>query len=58
MEPQAKDITIQTHGHDKYERPIADVLLLDGLNVNHTLVQDGWCWWYPEYAPGNTVLEG
>jgi hypothetical protein len=20
--------------------------------------EDGWCWWYRKYAPGNTVLEG
>jgi micrococcal nuclease len=26
-------------------------------NVNHTLVKDGWCWWYRKYAPGDTVLE-
>jgi len=30
----------------------------DGTNVNHTLVKDGWCWWYRTYAPGDTVLEG
>jgi len=30
----------------------------DGTNVNHTLVKDGWCWSYREYAPGGTVLEG
>jgi micrococcal nuclease len=34
------------------------VLLLDGTNVNHTLVKDGWCWWYRKYALENTVLEG
>jgi endonuclease YncB( thermonuclease family) len=34
------------------------VLLLDGTNVNHTLVEDGWCWWYRKYAPRDTVLEG
>jgi micrococcal nuclease len=33
------------------------VLLPDGTNVNHTLVEDGWCWWYRKYAPGDTVLE-
>ena len=37
---------------------LADVLLLDGTNVNPTLVEDGWCWWYRKYAPGDTVLEG
>jgi hypothetical protein len=24
----------------------------------HTLVKDGWCWWYKKYAPGDTGLEG
>ena len=32
--------------------------LPDTTNVNHTLVEDGWCWWYRKYAPGDTVLEG
>jgi endonuclease YncB( thermonuclease family) len=52
-----KDVTLQTHGLDKYHRTIADVLLSDGTNANHTLVKDGWCWWYRKYAPGDTVLE-
>jgi len=30
----------------------------DDTNVNHSLVKDGWCWWYRKYAPGDTVLEG
>jgi len=34
------------------------VLLLDGTNVNHTLVKDGWCWWYRKYASEDMVLEG
>jgi micrococcal nuclease len=53
-----KEVTVQTHGHDKYQRTLADVLLLDGTNVNHALVKDGWCWWYRKYAPGDTLLEG
>jgi len=56
--PQAKEITLQTDGKDMYGRTIADVLLLDGTKVNQTLVEDGWCWWYQTYAPGDTVLEG
>jgi Staphylococcal nuclease homologue len=43
---------------DKYTRTLADVRLLDGTNVNHTLVKDGRCGWYRKYAPGDTVLEG
>jgi micrococcal nuclease len=52
-----KEVTLQTHGKDKYRRTLADVLLPDGMNVNHTLVKDGWCWWYRKYAPGNMLLE-
>ena len=52
-----KEVTLQTHGKDKYGRTIADVLLLDGTNVNHTLVEDGLCWWCRKYAPGDMVLE-
>jgi hypothetical protein len=52
-----KEVTLQTHGHGKYTRTLPDVLLSDGANVNHTLVKDGWCWWYRKYAPGNKELE-
>lgn len=52
-----KEVTLQTHGKDKYGRTIADVLLPDGTNVNHMLVKDGWCWWYRKYAPGNVILD-
>ncbi len=50
-----KEVTLQTFGLDKYGRIIADVLLPDGTNINHTLVKDGWCWWYRKYAPGDTT---
>ncbi len=53
-----KDVTIQTHGHDKYRRTIGDVILPNGMNLNHELVKQGWCWWYRKYAPRDTVLEG
>jgi len=52
-----KEVTLLTHGLDKYGRNLADVLLPDGTNVNHTLVKDGWCWWYRKYASLNTELE-
>jgi endonuclease YncB( thermonuclease family) len=52
-----KEVTLRTHGLDKYGRTIADVLLMNGTNVDHELVKYGWCWWYRKYAPGNTVLE-
>lgn len=52
-----EDITLQTYGKDKYGRTIADVLLPDGTNVNHKLVEDGWCWWYRKYGLGDVELE-
>lgn len=52
-----KEVTLLTHGLDKYRRTLADVLLPDGTNLNHELVKDGWCWWYRKYAPGNIELE-
>ena len=33
------------------------MILPDGTNVNHTLVKEGWCWWYRKYAPNDTTLE-
>src|SRR5262245_36313374 len=52
-----KDVMLQTVGKDQYGRTFADVRLLDGTHVNHTLVKDGWCWWYRKYAPRNRELE-
>lgn len=52
-----KEVTLLTYGKDKYGRTIADVLLSDGTNVNHTMVKQGWCWWYRKYAPEDAVLE-
>lgn len=51
-----KEVTLQTHGKDKYGRTLADVLLPGGTNANRTRVKDDWCWWYRKYAPGDTAL--
>ena len=59
--PTTKQLTsdaLQMHGKDRSGRTLADGLLPEGTNVNHSLVKDGWCWWYRKYAPGDTVLEG
>jgi micrococcal nuclease len=52
-----KDVTLDRSGEDRYGRTLADILLLDGTNVNQELVREGWCWWYRKYAPGNAELE-
>jgi micrococcal nuclease len=41
-----KQVTLHTHGYNKYNRTLADVFLRNGTHVNHMLVKDGWCWWY------------
>ena len=46
-----KEVTVQTHGHDKYTRTIGDMSLPDGMNLNQKLVKQGW--WYCTYVPGN-----
>ena len=51
------EVTVQTHGKDKYRRTLAEVLLSDGSNVNKALVAGGWCWWYPKYALQNQELK-
>ena len=51
-----KEVTLETHGTDRYGRTIADVSLPDGLSVNLELVRNGWCWWYQKYAPDNVIL--
>lgn len=53
----AMKVTVEPHGKDKYRRIIADVLLADGTNVNHTLVKEGRCWWSRRTAPNNAELE-
>ncbi len=37
-----KEVTLQTHGLDKYGPTIGEVILPDGTNVNHTLVKRGF----------------
>jgi endonuclease YncB( thermonuclease family) len=39
---ELKDVILQTHGQGKYGRTLADVLLRDATNINHSLVKDGW----------------
>jgi hypothetical protein len=41
-----KDVTVQTHGHDKYQCNLGDVLLPDGMILNQELAKQGSCWWY------------
>ena len=41
-----EEVTLQTHGYDKYTRAIGDVILPDGVNLNQELIKQSQCWWY------------
>lgn len=51
-----KNVTIVTHGQDKYGRTIADVFV-HGKSVNQRLVKDGCAWWFRRYSPDNREME-
>ena len=51
-----KDVTVHTHGRDKHRRTLGTVFR-DGINLNHLLVKEGWCWWFQKYAPKDTLLK-
>jgi endonuclease YncB( thermonuclease family) len=51
-----KQVSIVTHGLDKYGRTIGDVIIPDGKKLNYELVRQGWCWWYRKYDPDNAEL--
>lgn len=49
VEPHANEGPLKTLGYDKYKCTLGDVILLDGMSLNHQLVKQGWCWWFRKY---------
>ena len=52
-----KQVIIRASEHDKYNRLLADIILLDGCDLSRCLVASGNAWWYRKYAPNDKVLE-
>jgi len=50
-------VTVRVRDTDRYGRAVGEVLLPDGRNLNHELVQAGLAWWYRQYARGDGTLE-
>ena len=48
---QSQEVTVKTHGRDKYNRIIADVYLSDGRYFNEMLVKAGLAYVYKKYSP-------
>ena len=51
-----KEVEVETHGKDKHRRTLGTVFH-DGLNVNQSLVKEGWCWWFSKSVPKDTGLK-
>ncbi len=50
---QVKVIPIQK---DRYKRTVAEVILPDGSSLNRSLVENGYAWWYRQYAPNDMEM--
>jgi len=49
-------VTIRPRHKDRYGRTVAEIVLPDGRNLNHELVQAGFAWWFRKYAPHDAEL--
>ncbi|MEE4250949.1 MAG: thermonuclease family protein [Alcanivoracaceae bacterium] len=52
---EGKQITLKEREQDRYGRLVATVYA-DGENVNLQLVENGYAWWYRDYATFNVPL--
>ncbi|WEA03144.1 thermonuclease family protein [Mucilaginibacter sp. SJ] len=50
-----KEVKLIGNEHDRYGRTVAQVVLIDGTNVNYALVKNGYAWRYKAYSK-NTEL--
>jgi endonuclease YncB( thermonuclease family) len=51
-----KEVTVATHGKDRYGRVIGDVFVVGEL-VNEILVREGWAWNYVNYSHSPRLVE-
>jgi len=45
-----RNVTVQVADHDRYGRVVGEVILPDGMNLNHELLRAGLAWWYRQYS--------
>lgn len=48
---EGQEVTLKSHGHDKYKRLLAEIWLPDGRYFEKMLIDSGMCYVYPQYAP-------
>ncbi|MFM8979507.1 MAG: thermonuclease family protein [Planctomycetia bacterium] len=51
-----KAVQVQVLDTDRYGRSVARVLLADGRDLGHELVQAGLAWWYEQFARDDRAL--
>lgn len=52
-----KKVRVLVRDMDHYGRTVAEIILVDGLNVNQEMVRAGYAWWFRKYASNDRVLE-
>jgi micrococcal nuclease len=52
-----KTVTLRILTTHRYCRPVAVVVLPDGGNLNHTIVREGFAWWFQRYVPRDQEFE-
>ena len=48
---EGQEVSLKSHGHDKYKRLLAEIWLPDGRYFEKMLIDSGMCYVYPQYAP-------
>jgi endonuclease YncB( thermonuclease family) len=51
-----QQVSVRVSGNDRYGRTIG-TLLLDGVNINHWMVAEGWAWAYRPYVVDRRLFE-
>lgn len=41
-----KTVKVKPIGHDRYSRLIAEVRMMDDIDVSAYMIGEGWAWWY------------
>src|SRR6185312_2439763 len=49
---QGQEVTLKSHGRDKYKRLLCEIWLPDGRYFEKMLIDSGMCYVYPKYSPG------
>lgn len=54
----AQVVTVKEKSIDKSGTITADIILFNGITLNHQLVRSGLAWWYRKHAPNDRTLAG